>query len=105
MLDRMLYLDWKFTLSDNDLPKVSRMCQIAGVDVEFPFLDEDLVAFSTTVPSARKLRGTYLRYFYRRAMADYLPPAVLKKRKHGFGLPFGVWLIQNPELRDFAYLQ
>jgi len=102
-LDRMLYLDWKFTLSDSDLPKVSRMCQVAGVDVEYPFLDKDLVEFSTTIPSARKLRGTYLRYFYRRAMGDYLPPAVLKKRKHGFGLPFGVWLIQDSELRDFAY--
>jgi asparagine synthase (glutamine-hydrolysing) len=102
-LDRMLYLDWKFTLTDNDIRKVSRMCQLAGVGVEFPFLDNNLVEFSTKVPSSRKLRGTYLRYFYRRSMKDFLPPEVLAKRKHGFGLPFGVWLIRDPDLRSFAY--
>jgi asparagine synthase (glutamine-hydrolysing) len=79
------------------------MCQLAGVEVEFPFLDDKLVEFSTTVPSSRKLRGTYLRYFYRRSMRDFLPAEVLKKRKHGFGLPFGVWLVRDPELRNFAY--
>ena len=102
-LNRMLYLDWKFTLADNDIRKVTTMCQSAGVNVEFPMLNNSLVEFSTTVPSKRKLRGTYLRYFYRKALRDFLPPAVLKKRKQGFGLPFGVWLVEDPELRAFAY--
>ncbi|MGH8646713.1 MAG: asparagine synthetase B family protein [Gammaproteobacteria bacterium] len=30
-LHRMLYLDWKFTLADNDLRKVNRMCESCGV--------------------------------------------------------------------------
>lgn len=102
-LNRMLYLDWKFTLADNDLRKVSTMCQSAGVNVTYPMLDDALVQLSTTVPSNRKLRGTHLRYFYRKALRDFLPPAVLSKRKHGFGLPFGVWLVKEPELRAFAY--
>jgi asparagine synthase (glutamine-hydrolysing) len=102
-LNRMLYLDWKFTLADNDIRKVTTMCQSAGVNVEFPMLNDSLVEFSTTVPSKRKLRGLYLRYFYRKALRDFLPPVVLNKRKHGFGLPFGVWLVEEPELRAFAY--
>lgn len=102
-LNRMLYLDWKFTLSDNDLRKVTRMCEAAGVQVEFPMLEDRLVDFSTKVPSTRKLRGTYLRYFYRKSMRGFLPAAVLKKRKHGFGLPFGIWLAQDPDLRSFTY--
>ncbi len=102
-LNRMLYLDWKFTLADNDLRKVTTMCRSAGVNVEYPMLHDSLVDFSTTVPSKRKLRRTYLRYFFRKALQDFLPPAVLSKRKHGFGLPFGVWLVEDPELRTFAY--
>ena len=102
-LNRMLFLDWKFTLADNDLRKVTTMCQTAGVNVEYPMLNEALVDFSTTVPSKRKLRRTQLRYFYRKALRNFLPPPVLSKRKHGFGLPFGVWVVEDPELRAFAY--
>jgi asparagine synthase (glutamine-hydrolysing) len=39
LVDRMLYFDWKFTLADNDLRKVGRMCEIAGVRVSYPMLD------------------------------------------------------------------
>ena len=102
-LNRMLYLDWKFTLADNDLRKVNRMCEVAGVKVHFPFLDDELVTFSTRIASKRKLRGTALRHFFREAMRDFLPSEVLAKRKHGFSLPFGIWLIEDPNLRDFAY--
>ena len=42
-LNRMLYLDWRITLADNDLRKVSHMCALAGVDVAYPMLDDALV--------------------------------------------------------------
>src|SRR5689334_16975348 len=37
-VDRMLYLDWKITLADNDLRKVGRMAEVAGVEVRYPML-------------------------------------------------------------------
>ena len=36
-------------------------------------------------------------------MRGFLPAAVLSKSKHGFGLPFGIWMQQYPPLRDLAY--
>ena len=102
-LDRMLYLDWKITLADNDLRKVNRMCELAGVRVRYPMLDESLVELSTRVPPALKLRGLKLRDFYKRAFADFLPQQIIDKRKHGFGLPFGEWLRTAPELRDLTH--
>ena len=39
-VNRMLHLDLKFTLADNDLRKVSRMCEAAGIEVRYPLLDE-----------------------------------------------------------------
>jgi asparagine synthase (glutamine-hydrolysing) len=102
LINRMLSFDFQFTLADNDLPKVTRMCELAGVDVAFPMLDEGVVAFSATLAPDMKLRGRKLRPFFKGALADFLPPAVIAKTKHGFGLPFGVWLTKDSKLRDLA---
>lgn len=101
-LNRMLGLDLKFTLADNDLRKVNRMCELAQLEVGYPLLDEDLVGFSTALPSSLKVRGSRLRYFFKRALRDFLPEAVLNKEKKGFGLPFGLWLREHGPLRDLA---
>lgn len=102
-LNRMLYLDWHRTLHDNDLVKVNRMCQLAGIEVAYPLLDDEVVEFSLKIPSILKLKGQRLRWFYKKAMEDFLPSAIIKKSKHGFGLPFGIWTRSEPELRTLAY--
>lgn len=98
VLDKLLYFDWKFVLADNDLRKVGRMCDLAGVDVRYPMLDTALIDFSLRVPGSQKIRGQNLRHFYKEAMRGFLPDEILRKTKHGFGLPFGVWLKTSPEL-------
>ncbi len=101
-LNRMLHLDLKITLADNDLRKVRGMCELAGVNVRFPMLDEEIVEFSGRVPAALKLKGRQLRYFFKEALRDFLPPETLSKTKHGFGLPTGLWLKEHPPLRQLA---
>lgn len=103
LLNRMLYLDWKITLADNDLRKVNRMCDLAGVEVRYPMLDDEVVALSTRVPSRVKLPRGKLRHYYKSALRDFLPQEVLTKSKHGFGLPFGHWLKKSPQLQDNIY--
>lgn len=103
LLNRMLHLDWKFTLADNDLRKVNRMCELAGVQVRYPMLDDDLVEFSTRIPSKLKLRSSQLRYFYKESLNGFLPNEIINKRKHGFGLPFGEWLKASPRLQEIIY--
>jgi len=102
-LDRMLYLDWKFTLADNDLRKVNATCRRAGVGVEFPWLDDGVGECSTRLPSTLKMRGAKLRYFVKQALADFLPHATIAKSKHGFGLPFGQWLKTSADLQAQVY--
>ncbi|HZR01626.1 MAG TPA: asparagine synthase-related protein, partial [Burkholderiales bacterium] len=103
LINRMLALDWKFTLADNDLRKVGVMCEAADVEVRYPLLDEDLVDFSTKLPPHFKLKGRQLRWFFKRALDDFLPPEIISKKKHGFGLPFGLWAAEHPGLRSLAY--
>ncbi|MGE0581077.1 MAG: asparagine synthetase B [Steroidobacteraceae bacterium] len=100
LLNRMLHYDWHFTLADSDLRKVITMCDLAGVKVSFPLLDAELIDFSLRVPTHAKMEGRELRSFYKRAMAGFLPQEVIDKQKHGFGLPFGVWLKEHAPLRE-----
>ncbi len=102
LINRMLALDLKYTLADNDLPKVARSCELAGVEVRFPLLNDDLVAFSARLPPDLKLRGTRLRYFFKQALQGFLPHEIISKTKHGFGMPFGRWLESHSPLRQLA---
>jgi asparagine synthase (glutamine-hydrolysing) len=88
----MMHLDLKYTLADNDLRKVSRMCGAAGVDVRYPLLDEALVEFSGDLTASLKVKGFKLRHFFKQSLTGFLPPETITKTKHGFGLPFGLWL-------------
>ena len=102
-LNRMLYLDWQFTLADNDLRKVSHMCAVAGVDVTFPMLDDKLVEFACQIPGSWKIKGKNLRHFYKKALHNWLPDETINKKKQGFGLPFGVWMQSHHPLQELAY--
>lgn len=101
-LDRTLAFEWKYVLADNDLPKVAGTATLGGIDVGFPLLDDRLVDFSLGLPPELKVRGRRLRAFFKDALRDFLPREIIAKKKHGFGLPFGVWLLRNRELREFA---
>lgn len=103
LLNRMLAYDWKYTLADNDLPKVVETTHMAGVSVGFPLLSDELVDFSLRLAPELKLKGLRLRYFFKEALRGFLPEAILSKKKHGFGLPFGVWLTQHAQLRELAF--
>lgn len=88
MINNMLAFDFKMTLADNDLPKVVKACELAGINVGFPLISNELVEFSTRLEPKLKLKGTKLRYFFKESLRGFLPDEVLAKQKHGFGLPF-----------------
>ena len=102
-INRMQALDLRYTLADNDLPKVRKACELAGLEAAFPFLSDEMLAFSARLSPEDKLKGTRLRYFFKRALRGHLPPAILRKKKHGFGLPFGHWLQTHAGLRTLAF--
>ncbi|MDT7837644.1 asparagine synthetase B family protein [Aquabacterium sp. OR-4] len=101
-LNRMLAFDWRYTLAEADLPKVCGTTALAGVAVGFPFLDEALVDFSLRLPTAYKLKGLKLRWFFKEALRGFLPDEIITKKKQGFGLPFGVWANRHAGLKQLA---
>ncbi|MBL8331301.1 MAG: hypothetical protein JNJ71_20865 [Rubrivivax sp.] len=101
-LHRLMYLDLKMTIADNDVVKVVRAARLAGVDVSFPYLDRRLIDFTGHLPWRDKLRGKHKRYLFKRAADDILPEAIRNKRKQGFGLPISVWLRRGGRYHDLV---
>ncbi|MBK9234541.1 MAG: asparagine synthase [Rhodoferax sp.] len=101
-INRTLAYDWRYTLAESDLPKVRGTTQLAGVEVGFPFLDDELLAFSMRLPAEYKLKGLKLRWFFKEALRGFLPDEIITKKKQGFGLPFGVWVTQHDALKRLA---
>ncbi len=102
LVNQMLAFDWRYTLAENDLPKVVGTTGLAGMDVSFPLLDTRLLDFSLKLPTSYKLRGLKLRWFFKEALRGFLPDEILTKKKHGFGLPFGPWAVKDAALNALA---
>jgi asparagine synthase (glutamine-hydrolysing) len=92
----------KFTITDNDLRKVTGMTEKAGVRVAYPFLDHRLVDFAARMPVGLKVKGKRLRYGFKESLRGFLPPEIILKQKHGFGLPIGVWTRSKKNIAEFV---
>ena len=101
-INRMMHLDMKFTLADNDLRKVGTMTEAAGIEARYPLLDDRMVDFANHLPVDFKVRGQKLRWFFKTALDDLLPEKIINKSKHGFGLPFGAWSKQYAPLGELV---
>ena len=101
-LHRLMYLDLKMTIADNDVVKVVRASRLAGTQVVFPYLDRELIEYTGRLPGSDKVRGLEKRYLFKRATEDILPEEIRKKKKQGFGLPVSVWLRRPGAFRDMV---
>ena len=101
--DRLLYLDMKFTITDNDIRKVTQMVEAAGLRVRYPLLDRDLVDFTCTIPSGLKVKWKKNRYIFKQAMKGFLPDEIIDKSKHGMGLPVTPWFRNDKNMNELLY--
>jgi asparagine synthase (glutamine-hydrolysing) len=97
-VSRQMRLDLGTYLPDDVLTKVDRMSMAHSIESRVPLLDHPLVEFAARLPLRFKIRDGERKWLFRRVAARVLPPAVLSKRKQGFGVPLGVWF--RGELRD-----
>jgi asparagine synthase (glutamine-hydrolysing) len=58
--------------------------------------------FSGRVPPRLKVKGLNKRYLFKRAFRDLLPAEVIRKKKHGFGIPVAMWLKTDRRLRELS---
>jgi asparagine synthase (glutamine-hydrolysing) len=101
-LDRLMYQDLKVVIGDSDLPKVTCMSELAGIRSRFPFLDRAVAEFSGRIPASLKVKGFDKRYLFKRAFRNLLPVEIIRKKKHGFGIPVSEWMRTDVKMRELA---
>src|SRR5262249_36749330 len=90
--DRMIYRYCKHYLAGQNLVNTDRASMATGLELRAPFLDHTFVEFLGRIPSRLKLSGfRSLKGLLKQALGDRLPPAILRRGKKGFGVPFGEW--------------
>lgn len=83
---------FRFYLQGDILVKVDRAGMANALEVRSPLLDDRLVDAMRGVPDALLLRGMEGKLLLKQAMKPYLPPAVLRRAKKGFGIPIAHWI-------------
>ena len=71
------------------------MSMAHALEVRSPFLDAELIAYTTRLPPRLKARGLSLKRVLKAAVEDLLPPEILKRGKRGFGVPLDRWFRED----------
>jgi len=101
-LNGIIYADIKTSLVDDLLALTDRMSMAASIECRGPLVDYKLVELASRMPSSLKVRGFQLKYLFKKAVAPWLPPEILQRKKRGFGAPVGSWLREDllPMVRE-----
>jgi asparagine synthase (glutamine-hydrolysing) len=95
-LHQRSYLDFRLRLSDHLISDHGdRMTLANSVEGRYPFLDIDLVEFSTRIPPELKLHNYIEKYILKRVAGDLLPREIVKREKFGFHAPGSSYLLQH----------
>jgi asparagine synthase (glutamine-hydrolysing) len=95
-LHQRSYLDFKLRLSDHLVSDHGdRMTLANSVEGRYPFLDIDVVEFSTRIPPDLKLHNYTEKYILKRVAEDLVPREIMKREKFGFHAPGSPYLLQH----------
>jgi asparagine synthase (glutamine-hydrolysing) len=90
-IDWMMCHDQHFYLPDCLMVKVDVASMASSLEVRCPLLDHPLVEFAATIPSGLKRDRSGGKAIFKEALRGLLPPAILTRRKMGFGVPLARW--------------
>lgn len=92
------------TLANDFLFKVDLASMHNGLEIRVPFLDEDLLDFSLTLPHHLKASMLKSKIILRQLAKKYLSSHVAKRPKKGFAIPLDVMLSQKLKIKIKDYL-
>lgn len=103
-LNRMLFWEMNTFLPDHNLNYTDKMGMANGIEIRVPFLDKELVEFSTKIPPKFKLKGSQTKYLLKKVAERYLPNEIIYRPKTGFGAPVRKWITEEMDLILEEYL-
>jgi asparagine synthase (glutamine-hydrolysing) len=91
VLQKIPYLEMKLRLAEHLLMRVDKLTMAHAVEARVPFLDHDVVDFSTRLPASYKLRDGIGKRILKKAVEPYIDHDMIYRRKQGFGAPMEEW--------------
>ncbi len=83
-VDRRLAHDVLGRLEGAILLAADRLSMAHGLEIRMPFLDKNMVAFATALPSSMKIRGHRQKYLLSRLADRYLPGEIAARRRRAW---------------------
>ncbi len=102
-VDSALSFDLTVYLPDDLLVKMDIASMRWGLEARAPLLDHVLADMAVPLNVTTKQSRTEGKLIFKAAVADLVPPAILRRKKRGFGSPVESWLAGplRPMLEDF----
>jgi asparagine synthase (glutamine-hydrolysing) len=86
-VNREIYLDLRFMMTESVLMKVDKMSMASSLEIRVPLLDHVLVEFLASLPGDWKLKGLRTKHVFRSALQGLLPDNIVERGKQGYSLP------------------
>lgn len=99
-LDKMMYHDVKYWLTDDLLERGDKMLMAASIEGRVPFLDFNVVELAFRIQDKFRIKGLERKYIVKRMAEKYIPKNIIYRKKVGFYIPIGDWF--RNELKDMV---
>ncbi len=96
-INKLLAIDYKTFLVDNNLVKVDRATMSVSLEGREPMLDHRLIEFLAQLPSDLKIRNGVNKWLLKEVVHKYVPKEKMERPKMPFIAPLTVWF--RDELR------
>ena len=98
VVNRLLAIDYKTFLVDNNLVKVDRATMSVSLEGREPMLDQHIVEYTATLPSHFKIRDGVNKWLLKQVVHKYIPKEIMERPKRPFIAPLMVWF--REELKE-----
>lgn len=89
---KMQYIDLHTWLMGDILLKADKMSMASSLELRVPFLDREVFALASTIPTKYRADKNGTKLAMRKAAAKHIPDGVASKKKLGFPVPVRAWL-------------
>lgn len=96
-LNKLSLIDIKYFFVCDLMVKNDRTFMANSVEARFPFMDRELIDFTSKIPTDLKVKkfGFNRRYIQKQAMKPYLPKEIFNRKNMGLEMPHSLWFLHT----------